>query len=301
MTVLRVGGFFSGIGAHHSAMERIAAETGIEYKMVFQCEFDPKTALAYDTIHGETRNLGDVCNVHDIGGELAVDILFWTPPCQDISLAGKLAGNAEGSGTRSALAYEVPRILADTPERERPKYLIFEEVPMMISAKFMPTFKDILARLTALGYRHTYGIMNAADYGVAQSRKRCFMISKLGAPAPPMPKPRPLDKCLRDYLEPEPVADQYYLSEERMKGLIWSNQKEAEQCRGYRFNPREREYRGRDHIEGRRTQDGQLCEVQRMTQYRSYAGRGAVIRDTGASATITAHIAKNVDEGLVLR
>ena len=87
--------------------------------ILFQCEFDTKTAKAYDTIHGETRNLGDVCNVHDIGGELAVDILYWTPPCQDISLAGKLAGNAEGSGTRSALAYEVPRILANTSERER--------------------------------------------------------------------------------------------------------------------------------------------------------------------------------------
>lgn len=246
MTVLRVGGFFSGIGAHHSAMERIAAETGIEYRMVFQCEFDPKTALAYDTIHGTTWNLGDVRDVHDIGGELAVDILFWTPPCQDISLAGKLAGNAEGSGTRSSLAYEVPRILADTSERERPKYLIFEEVPMMISAKFMPTFKDILARLTVLGYHHSYGIMNAADYGVAQSRKRCFMISKLGAPAPPLPKPRPLDKCLRDYLEPEPVADHYYLSEERLKGLIWSNQKEQDAGRGFKFEPvtgeREREH-----------------------------------------------------------
>lgn len=108
---------------------------------------------------------------------------------------------------------------------------------MMISAKFIDTFKDILARLTALGYSHTYGIMNAADYGVAQSRKRCFMISKFGGPAPPLPKPIPLTKCLRDYLEPEPVAPRYYLSEKRLEGLIWSNAKEAEQCRGYRFSP----------------------------------------------------------------
>ena len=239
---LRVGGFFSGIGAHHSAMERIKAQRPeIEFDIIFQCEIDAKTALAYDIMHGSTRNLEDITTVHNIGGELAVDILFWTPPCQDISLAGKGAGNARGSGTRSALAFEVPRILANTQERERPRYLVFEEVPMMISRKFMDSFQEILDDLTALGYQHTYGIMNAADYGVAQSRKRCFMISKLGGPAPKLPAPIPLTKCLRDYLEPEPVADRYYLSEERLKGLVWSNEKEAAKGRNFRFEPWERE------------------------------------------------------------
>jgi DNA (cytosine-5)-methyltransferase 1 len=242
MKVIRVGGMFSGIGAHHSALERIMAERDdVRFDVIFQCEFEPKTAKAYDVIHGKTLNLGDVTTVHDIGGDLAVDILYWTPPCQDISLAGKLAGNKEGSGTRSSLAYEVPRILANTSERERPKYLVFEEVPMMISSKFIDSFKDILARLTALDYQHTYGIMNAADYGVAQSRKRCFMISKLGGMAPALPKPIPLTKCMRDYLEPEPVAPHYYLSEDRIKGLIWSNAKEKAAGRGYNFEPRERE------------------------------------------------------------
>lgn len=111
---IRIGGFFSGIGAHHSAADRL----GIDYEMVFQCEFDPQTAKAYDTIHGETKNLGDITTVHDIGGENRVDVLFWTPPCQDISAAGRGAGNEKGSGTRSSLAFEVPRILANTGERE---------------------------------------------------------------------------------------------------------------------------------------------------------------------------------------
>ena len=235
---IRIGGLFSGIGAHHSAADRIAkAHPELDIRVVFQCEFDPKTAQAYNAMHGETLNLGDVTQVHDIGGDLAVDILYWTPPCQDISLAGRGAGNAEGSGTRSALAFEVPRILANTRERERPRYLVFEEVPMMLSAKYIDNFKALLAKLSELGYRHQYGIMNAADYGVAQSRKRCFMISKLGGPAPMLPRPIPLDKCLRDYLEPEPVAPHYYLSEDRLKGLIWSNQKEEAADRGFRFRP----------------------------------------------------------------
>lgn len=63
------------------------------------------------------------------------------------------------------------------------------------------------------------------------------MISKLNAAPPDLPRPIPLEKRLRDYLEPEPVAPEYYLSEERLKGLIWSNEKEEQKGFGYRFDP----------------------------------------------------------------
>lgn len=222
---IRIGGFFSGIGSHVSACARLADRA--DFVQVFQCEWDAKTAEASDDIHGPIPNLGDITKVESIGGDLAVDILYWTPPCQDISNAGRMAGNEKGSGTRSSLAFEVPRILRNTPERERPRYLVMEEVPMMVSKKFKDNFDELLAELTAIGYRHTWGILNAADCGVAQSRKRCFVISKLNGAPPPIPKPIPLTKCLRDYLEPEPVAPEFYLSEERLKGLVWSNEKEA--------------------------------------------------------------------------
>ena len=230
---IRIGGFFSGIGAHHSAADRL----GIDYRMVFQCEFDPPTARAYDTLHGETRNLGDITQVHDIGGENQVDVLFFTPPCQDISAAGRGAGNAKGSGTRSSLAFEVPRILRDTEESERPKYLVMEEVPMMVSKKFKANFDELMDELTAIGYQHTWKILNACDYGVAQNRKRLFVISKLNGKPPEMPKPIPLTKCMRDYLEPEPVDERYYLSQDRLKGLIWSSERERDRGRGFCWNP----------------------------------------------------------------
>lgn len=239
MRTVRVGGFFSGIGSHISACERLKDRARFEY--IFQCEWDQRTAEASDVLHGEIPNLGDITTVHDIGGELAVDILYWTPPCQDISNAGQMKGNTKGSGTRSSLAYEVPRILANTGERERPRYLVMEEVPMMVSKKFKANFDALLGELTALGYQHEWGILNAADCGVAQSRKRCFVISKLGGPAPKLPEPIPLTTRLRDYLEPEPVAPEYYLSEDRLKGLIWSNEKEAAAGRGFRFEPLTRE------------------------------------------------------------
>lgn len=157
--------------------------------------------------------------------------------CQDISNAGRLAGNAKDSGTRSSLAFEVPRILRNTGERERPKYLVMEEVPMMVSKKFKANFDELMDELSAIGYQHTWKVLNACDYGVAQNRKRLFVISKLNGKPPEMPKPIPLTKCMRDYLEPEPVDERYYLSQDRLKGLIWSNAKEKEAERGFRFEP----------------------------------------------------------------
>ena len=86
---IRVGGFFSGIGAHISACERLKDRATFEY--VFQCEIDKKTAQASNDLHGPILNLGDITSVHDLNGPLAVDVLYWTPPCQDISIAR--AGN----------------------------------------------------------------------------------------------------------------------------------------------------------------------------------------------------------------
>lgn len=96
---------------------------------------------------------------------------------------------------------------------------------MMISDKFINNFKELRKSLEELGYSNNWGVLNAADYGVPQSRKRCFMISKLGGAPPRLPRPIPLDKCLRDYLDPEPVDNNYYLSKEQTKDLIWTTEK----------------------------------------------------------------------------
>ena len=107
---------------------------------------------------------------------------------------------------------------------------------MMVSSKFKDNFDALLEELSVLGYQHTWGILNAVDCGVAQSRKRCFVISKKDGHAPDLPSPIPLTKCMWDYLEPN-VSAEYYLSEDRLKGLVWSNEKEKEAGRGFRFCP----------------------------------------------------------------
>lgn len=235
MKVIRVGGLFSGVGAHVSACDRFESDS-LHFRHVFQGDIDKRAINAFNLMHGETVNLGDVKEIHDLSGDLAVDWLFWTPCCQDISPANPSAqGNARGSGTRSSLAFEVPRILENTPAQDRPEYLIMEEVPTMIR-KYKANFDEILERLSALGYAHTYGTMSAVDCGVAQTRRRAYCISRLNARPPEMPKPIPLDKCLADYLESEPDP-KYYLSPERVKGLILSNKGEREAGRGFECVP----------------------------------------------------------------
>lgn len=236
--ILRVGGFFTGIGAHHSAMARL----GVPYTMIFQCDTDAKAVKAYNMIHGETLNLGDIQRIQNLDDDLAVDLLFTSPPCQDISCAnGKAAGNSAESGTRSALVWEIVRILRNTSPGSRPRYMIMEEVPTM-ATKYAETLKEIIKELAALGYHSRHYILNSADYGIAQSRRRFYMVSVLDTIPPAPPQKITLDKTMWDYLEnDEAIDNKYYLSEDRIKGLIHSTEYEKSKGNGFAFNPH---YRG---------------------------------------------------------
>lgn len=69
------------------------------------------------------------------------------------------------------------------------------------------------------GYKCYTQILNAKDYGVAQNRERCFMVSILGDYNYKFPQPIPLDKTMKDYLEDE-VDEKYYINSEKAQKLI---------------------------------------------------------------------------------
>lgn len=231
---MRFGGLFTGIGAHHSAIERLGAGT-----VVYQSDVNESAVKAYNLIHGETRNIGDVTKISDLSGDLQTDVLFWSPPCQDISQVNpKRKGNSPASCTRSSLAFEIPRILENTEERERPTYLIMEEVPYMISKSYVGNFKLLVNKLSKLGYNSRWAVLNSADYGIAQSRLRLFMISSLNRIPPEFPQPRPIDSCLRDYCDKnELVPARYYLSEKRVRGALASTEKQRLKGNLFTFAP----------------------------------------------------------------
>ena len=127
---------------------------------------------------------------------------------------------AEGSGTRSSLLFEVGRLLDEV--EELPQILLMENVPQVISKKNEEAFTKWKNTLEWKGYKNYIQLLNAKDYGVAQSRNRCFMVSILGDKGYQFPKPIPLNKCMKDYLEDE-VDEKYYLSDEAVRGLVRAN------------------------------------------------------------------------------
>jgi DNA-cytosine methyltransferase len=153
-------------------------------------------------------------------------VLTWSFPCQSISLAGPQEGMAIGSGTRSALAFEVMRILDEMKEEgQLPHILLMENVSLVHSKDNLPYFEMLQQHLSQLGYLNSWADLKADEFGIPQARKRCFMVSRLGASEDfAFPKGRPLAIRLKDLEEQEKdVPPEYYLNPELMSKLLNPN------------------------------------------------------------------------------
>ena len=206
---IRVLEMFSGVGAQATALENL----GIEHECITSEIWQP-AIIAYNAIHGDTPNLGDISKIEHIPE--GIDLLTYSFPCTDISIAGKQEGFAEGSGTRSSLLWEVGRLLEDAKKNDTlPEFLVMENVEALLAEKNLPHFKKWIIRLNKLGYDSSYAVMNAKDFGVPQNRKRVFMVSSLHHGTFDFPEGFPLEKRLKDVLEKD-VPESYYLSEEKI-------------------------------------------------------------------------------------
>lgn len=153
--------------------------------------------------------------------------------CQSISSAGLQHGFTEGSGTRSSIIWNV----RDAIKVKRPRYLLLENVKAMVSKKFLPMFQLWCDEVERLGYRNYHQVLNAKDYGVPQNRERIFLVSIRDdvEQSFQFPKPQELTLTLDDVLEDE-VERKYYLSHERIEGLLLSTLEEMKKKRGYKFS-----------------------------------------------------------------
>lgn len=214
MWPLEVVELFSGIGAQRAALER----TGIPFVIKAICDTDPRVTKMYRAIYKPTEykeppNLGDI---RLVGLLPYCDLLTYTFPCQDISRAGKRAGMSKDSNTRSALVWEVGRLLNVAQSRNMlPPVLFMENVPAILDRNNIEGFKEWIAFLESKGYTNSYAIINAKDHGIPQNRNRCFMVSALRGQRFVFPEGRPLETRLKDFLEPD-VGPEYYLSEQRI-------------------------------------------------------------------------------------
>jgi DNA (cytosine-5)-methyltransferase 1 len=229
--MLKVIELFAGIGAQRKGLER----AGIEHEVVAISEIDKYALKVYETLYGNTPNLGDISKIEKLP---KADMWTYSFPCTDISLSGRMKGLEKGSGTHSSLLWEVQRLLeVSKANDELPKYLLLENVKNLISKKFKPYFDEWCRYLESLGYKNFYKVLNGKNYNVPQNRERIFLLSIRTCDEDYVfPNDIPLTTKLGDLLESN-VADKYFLSEKLI--TCFSSMKNRNGLiRGLRFRPR---------------------------------------------------------------
>jgi len=141
----------------------------------WECRWVAETdafASAVGAYHHDAPNLGDV---HEIRRETAepVDILIGGPPCQDFSVAGKREGMAGGRGS---LVWQYLRVADEL----RPRWLVFENVPGLLSSGSGRDFGAFLGALAERGYMGCYRVLDAQYFGLPQRRRRVFAVCHIG-------------------------------------------------------------------------------------------------------------------------
>ena len=215
---IRLIELFAGVGSQAMALRDLGADFE-HYRVV---EFDKYAIKSYNAIHGTAFQTMDITKIHglDLGIEDIKNFTYlmtYSFPCQDLSVAGKGKGMAKGDGTRSGLLWEVERLLNEV--ENLPQVLFMENVPQVHGKKNVQDFEKWIEFLESKGYSNYWQDLNAKNYGVAQNRNRCFMVSILGNFKYEFPEPIELTKKMKDYLEDE-VDEKYYIKNEKADKLI---------------------------------------------------------------------------------
>ncbi|KAA6436288.1 DNA cytosine methyltransferase [Agrococcus sediminis] len=177
---IRVLDLFAGAGGltagFHSASRR--------FKSVRAVEWDRDAAASYTATFGQGIVFaGPIQEWLALDEQLEVDIVVGGPPCQGFSTLGKQNEEDE----RNTLWREYARSI----ERYRPKYFVVENVTAFFSSPQFSSFTALMAPGGALSeYRWEAGVLNSADFGAFQARKRAIVIgSRRDMPLVTLPTP----------------------------------------------------------------------------------------------------------------
>lgn len=202
---MRILELFAGYGSQALALENL----GIDFISDIS-EIDRYAIQAYDQLHGATHNWGDITKIDETKLPY-YDLITYSSPCQDFSVAGLGKGGDIDSGTRSSLLWQCERIIRAV----KPKYLLMENVKNLVGERHKHNFIKWLKVLESLGYQNFWKVLNAKDYGVPQNRERVFVVSILSGGQYLFPNPIKLEKRLKDVLEND-VDEKYYISSDKI-------------------------------------------------------------------------------------
>ncbi len=157
---------FAGIGGIRLGLEQALIKNGCSPLCVFTSEIKPHAINILRQNHPGEEIHGDITQIKtdDIPD---FDLLCGGFPCQAFSAAGNRDGFAD---TRGTLFFDVERIIRE----KQPKGFILENVEGLAKHDGGNTLEVMVENLNAAGYHVSYRVLNAADFGVPQERKRIY-------------------------------------------------------------------------------------------------------------------------------
>lgn len=160
---MKLVSFFSGSGGLDLGFEKAG------FDIIWANEYDKSIWETYERNHPNTRL--DRRSIVDVPSDEVPDCegIIGGPPCQSWSAAGALRGIED---KRGQLFYDFIRII----QAKRPKFFLAENVAGMMAPRHAEALKNIQAMFRDCGYRLSFELLNASDYGVPQDRKRVFFI-----------------------------------------------------------------------------------------------------------------------------
>ena len=162
---MRYVSVFSGVEAATLAWHQLGWEP------VAFSEIDPFPSAVLAERFPNVPNLGDITQI-DWSRIGAVDLVVGGSPCQSFSVAGKREGLAGASG----LMFDYIRCVREL----RPRWFVWENVPGALSSEGGAAFGQLLTEMDDLGYGLAWRVLDAQFFGVAQRRRRVFLVGSLG-------------------------------------------------------------------------------------------------------------------------
>lgn len=202
---------FSGVEAASLAWEPLGWEP------VAFSEIEPFPCAVLAERWPDVPNLGDITKIdwkEEIDG--AIDLVVGGSPCQSFSVAGKREGLKGASG----LMFEYIRCVQEL----RPRWFLWENVPGALTSEDGGAFGQLLSEMDELGYGLAWRVLDAQFFGVAQRRRRLFLVGHLGAESP-----------AEVLFEPDCLSGNPQSSREKRKELA-SRAGRSAACAGFKYS-----------------------------------------------------------------
>jgi DNA (cytosine-5)-methyltransferase 1 len=182
-STIKVVELFAGVGGFRLGLERANARNRkTRFKIVWSNQWEPSTKVQhaseiytrrFGADHHSNTNIADV-PTSEIPDH---DVLVGGFPCQDYSVASTLKNSHGLLGKKGVLWWQIHRILEE--KKRKPSLLILENVDRLLSSPASQRGKDMAVMLKSLvdiGYSVEWRVVNAADLGMPQRRKRVFIV-----------------------------------------------------------------------------------------------------------------------------